>query len=99
MHLRARVKNAHFGDRRWIAGAIIFSCAAVPMLACTDGTTPDCSSPEAGCSPDLSGMVTEAGEASDSNRSYDESSVPIDTGIVPVIDAGDASLDAADAHG
>ena len=98
MHLRAHV--GRFGDRRWIAGAIIFSIAAIPMLACTDGTTPDCSGPEAGCAPDLSGQVDEAGEGGfDSNHTYGDSATPIDTGIVPIIDAGDASLDAADGHG
>ena len=29
----------------WIAGAVVAFIGAVPIAACTDGTTPDCSAP------------------------------------------------------
>ncbi len=85
-------------QRRLIACAILCAFAALPVLACTDGTTPDCSGPEAGCAPDLSGQVSEAGQGFDANHGYGDAATPADTGVQPVIDAGDA-LDAADAHG
>jgi hypothetical protein len=91
--MRARARNA-------IAGAIITVFTAIPVVACTDGTTPDCTGPEAGCSPDLSGSLDEAGtEAGDANTGYGDSAPPTDSGKPTPTDAGDASLDAADAHG
>ena len=39
-------------ERASIASAIVLLGAAFPLVACTDGTTPDCSGPEAGCGPD-----------------------------------------------
>jgi hypothetical protein len=94
--MRARPGNA---PRNAIAGVIVTLLAAIPLVACTDGTTPDCSGPEAGCAPDLSGSL-ESGttEAGDANTGYGDSAIPIDSSKPPT-DAGDASLDAADAHG
>lgn len=91
--MRARSRNA-------IAGVIVTVLAAIPLIACTDGTTPDCSGPEAGCAPDLSGSLESGAEAGDANTGYGDSATPTDSGKPPPpTDAGDASLDAADAHG
>jgi hypothetical protein len=100
MQPSARTRNARLSDRRWVVGAIIASCIAILVVACTDGTTPDCSNPEAGCSPDLSGSL-EAGNdgGNDGNTTYGDAAPPVDSSKPVVIDAGDASLDAADAHG
>jgi hypothetical protein len=85
--------------RTCIAAAIIASCVALPIVACTDGTTPDCSSAEAGCSPDLSGSLESGTEGGDGNTTYGDAA-PVDSSKPPPPDdAGDASLDAADAHG
>ena len=99
MQPSARARNAKQADRRWVAGSIIVSCITILVVACTDGTTPDCSNPEAGCSPDLSGSL-EAGiqGSSDGNTTYGDGAAPIDSSK-PIVDAGDASLDAADARG
>ncbi|MEO7113091.1 MAG: hypothetical protein ABI183_21815 [Polyangiaceae bacterium] len=90
--MQARARNA-------IAGVIITAFIAIPIVACTDGTTPDCSGPEAGCSADLSGSLESGAAADDANTSYGDSAVPTDSGKPTPTDAGDASLDAADAHG
>jgi len=91
--------RAHVGpdNRTWIACVIIAFCAALPVVACTDGTTPDCSSPEAGCGPDLSGQV-EAGEAGDAPSYSGQDTGAVDSAS-PIIDSGDASLDADAARG
>lgn len=84
--------------RNGIAAVIVAAFFAIPIVACTDGTTPDCSGPEAGCAPDLSGSL-ESGitDTLDADKGYGDSATPFDSGSSPV-DAG-ASLDAADAHG
>jgi hypothetical protein len=88
----------HAHARNGIAFVIIAAFAAIPIVACTDGTTPDCSGPEAGCAPDLSGSL-ESGitEPVDADKGYGDSASPTDSSTPK--DAGDASLDAADAHG
>ena len=52
--------------------------ALAPLLAlfasgCTDGTTPDCSAPDAGCAPDLTAHLPEASpfEAGDADGARD----------------------------
>ncbi|MGH7281692.1 MAG: hypothetical protein ACRELY_09235 [Polyangiaceae bacterium] len=79
--------------RWWMASAAIGALACSPLVACTgDGTTPDCTSPEAGCGPDLT-ATDEGGEA--------EAAAPKDAQVVDSFVAdtgpGDASND-ADAH-
>ncbi len=91
--MRARARN---GIAAPVVAAVV-AFLAIPLVACTDGTTPDCSGPEAGCAPDLSGSLDTGIETFDADRGYGDSSTPVDSGSPPA-DAG-ASLDAADAHG
>jgi hypothetical protein len=84
--------------RNGIAAMLILAFLAIPIVACTDGVTPDCSGPEAGCAPDLSGSLdTGSTEPYDADQTYGEAAAPTDSSVPPT-DSG-ASLDAADAHG
>ncbi len=83
--------NGRGWKRGWIACAAIGLLACAPLVACSDdGKTPDCSSAEAGCGPDLTG---EGGDV--------EAAPPKDAEVVDSFVAdtgpGDASND-ADAH-
>ncbi|MEO8875745.1 MAG: hypothetical protein ABI461_09180 [Polyangiaceae bacterium] len=81
----------------WIASAIVACCAAIPAVACTDGTTPECSNAEAGCAPDLSGNI-EGGEAGTFEASPGQDAQTVDA-AKPIIDSGGDALLDADAHG
>lgn len=71
--------------RGWCTLAL---CAAAVVVACVDGTTPDCSSPTSGCFP------TDAGGQSDVAEASSDSSPPVDAASDAVSDAADAATDA-----
>lgn len=79
--------------RWWVASAVIGALACAPLIACSDdGKTPDCSLPEAGCGPDLTGTD----EGGDVEAAPPQDSQVVDS-FVPETGPGDASND-ADAH-
>jgi hypothetical protein len=80
---------------RAAATALFCVAAARALLACTDGTTPDCKNPNAHCAPDLDGSLPEAGDAAaddaeDANEDAGDDALPDG--------AADGALD-ADANG
>lgn len=81
-------------ERASIAGAIVVLGAAFPLVACTDGTTPDCSTPEAGCGPDLTGGDDEDARAQ--SEASNDAAALADTS--PPSGDGGASFDADASH-
>ncbi|MEO8798155.1 MAG: hypothetical protein ABI551_09740 [Polyangiaceae bacterium] len=82
-------------ERASIAGAIVVLGVAFPLVACTDGTTPDCSTPDAGCGPDLTG-----GDGEDARTPVEASSNDAETLADTSTPSGDggASIDADASH-
>ncbi len=87
--------------RRHTALFVVAMTTAMTLLAaaCTDGTTPDCSSPEAGCSPNLEASINEAepNDAAQETSATDTGS-PVDSGSDARLDAPHDATDAGDAH-
>lgn len=55
---------------KWLAAALVLSTAAV---ACVDGTTPTCTSPDSGCFPgDAGGVDSGQSDASDASSDVSE---------------------------
>lgn len=82
-------------------GVLALAALALGLgMGCTDGATPDCTLPDAGCGPDLDGSLTDG-----TADSIDESEVDAPTGDDAPIDApldtgpGDTGQDANDAAG
>ncbi len=84
-------------ERASLAGAIVVLGAAFPVVACTDGTTPDCSSPEAGCGPENTGGGNDdAATPIEASLADADAAHEADTSAPP--GDGGASLDADASH-
>jgi hypothetical protein len=82
-----------------VLGAI-FGGGALVLSACVDGTTPDCSSPDAGCGP--SAVEADASDDGDADAATTTDSAASDTGTggdVADAPSGDDADDAASADG
>jgi hypothetical protein len=77
-----------------VLGAVFFGGALV-LTACVDGTTPDCSSPEAGCNP----SAVEPDAATDGDATATNDGPTADTGADTAADtaAADTGADGGDA--
>ena len=89
--LRLDARQARRARKRWwVACAAIGAIACAPLVACTDGITPDCSSAEAGCGPDLTGI----GEGGNDVEAASIQDSQIVDSFVADAGPGDASSDA-----
>lgn len=80
-----------------VLGAIFGSGAlAVALAACVDGTTPDCSDPDAGCNPSAVEDASTAADGEAGDATIDGDAAPsADTGAADTAPSGDdASTDA-----
>jgi hypothetical protein len=92
--------------RGWLRSLVgLGGALAVLVAACTEGTTPDCRSPDAGCGPGVDGSAaTDAAEggaeaAADAFvEAAQEGGGGVDASDAGADSAGDAALD-ADAQG
>jgi hypothetical protein len=82
------------------AAVLLAGAAALALIACVDGTTPDCSDAASGCGPDVDGAIADAPADVGEGGAIDAPAEATDAPIVdaPIVDAPvDAKADAGDA--
>lgn len=95
------MRAGSFRRVRIVRGAIVLAGAALALVACVDGTTPNCSDAASGCGPDVDGSIVDATGEGGGDATTDapaESATDAPVGDAPGTDAPvDAGGDAGDA--